>query len=102
MDRQVGHFRRYRKKDLTEKIRQAGLTPVGNARYADCLGFLATLLYKLTDKSGRINRKNLIFYDRYCFPLSRIGDLLFGKLFGKNVFIIAEKTCVSENNKVTR
>jgi SAM-dependent methyltransferase len=102
MDRQVGHFRRYRKKDLTEKVRQAGLIPVSSARYVDSLGFLAALLYKLTDKSGRIGRKNLIFYDRYCFPLSRIGDLLFGKLFGKNVFVIAERTCVSENNKVTR
>ncbi|MDR0757760.1 MAG: hypothetical protein LBF85_07940 [Tannerella sp.] len=70
--------------------------------YADCIGFLATLLYKLTDKSGRISRKKLLFYDRYCFPPSRIGDLLFGKLFGKNVFIIAGKTDVSKNNKVTR
>lgn len=100
MDRQVAHFRRYRKKDLTEKVRQAGLTPVGSARYADSLGFLAALLYRLTDKSGRIGRKNLIFYDRYCFPLSRIGDLLLGKLFGKNVFVIAERACVSENNQV--
>ncbi|MDR1602627.1 MAG: class I SAM-dependent methyltransferase [Tannerella sp.] len=99
MDRQVGHFRRYRKKELTGKIRQTGLVPAGSAHYADSLGFLAALIYKLTNKSGCISRKNLIFYDRYCFPLSRIGDLLFGKLFGKNVWIIAEKACVSENNK---
>jgi SAM-dependent methyltransferase len=91
MDREVGHFRRYRKKDLTEKIRQAGLSPAANARYADSLGFWAALLYKLINKSGRINRKNLLFYDRYCFPLSRIGDRLLDKLFGKNVFVIAEK-----------
>ncbi|MDR1102300.1 MAG: class I SAM-dependent methyltransferase [Tannerella sp.] len=91
MDQQVGHFRRYRKKELTAKIRQAGLVPAGKARYADCLGFLAAFIYKLADKSGNLNRNSLIFYDRYCFPLSKIGDLFFRKLFGKNVFIIAEK-----------
>jgi SAM-dependent methyltransferase len=96
MDHQVGHFRRYRRKDLTAKVRQAGLIPVNKARYADCLGFLVTLVYKFTDKSGSINRKSLIFYDRYCFPLSKIGDLFFRKLFGKNVFIVAEKSATDE------
>jgi SAM-dependent methyltransferase len=91
MDQKVGHFRRYRKKELIAKIRHAGLIPTSNVCYADCLGFLATLIYKYVNKSGYINRKSLIFYDRYCFPLSKIGDLFFRKLFGKNVCIIAEK-----------
>jgi SAM-dependent methyltransferase len=91
MDRQVGHFRRYRKKELIAKIRRAGLIPAYKVRYADCLGFFAALVYKLANKSGVVNRKSLIFYDRYCFPLSKIGDLFFGKLFGKNVFVIACK-----------
>jgi hypothetical protein len=59
-------------------------------------GFLASLLYKLIDKSGGINRNSLIFYDRFCFPLSRIGDMFFGKLFGKNVYVIAAKACVTQ------
>ena len=91
MDVKVGHFRRYRRKELTEKVLQAGFQPVGKVRYADCLGFFAAWLYKLTDKSGDIKRGGLIFYDRYCFPLSRMGDRIFGLLFGKNVFVIAKK-----------
>ncbi|OAV67579.1 bifunctional 3-demethylubiquinone-9 3-methyltransferase/ 2-octaprenyl-6-hydroxy phenol methylase [Bacteroidales bacterium Barb6] len=92
MDKKVGHFRRYRKKDLTEKIIHAGLVPVCNAKYADSLGFFVTLLYKLINKSdGDVNENSLIFYDRVLFPLSRLGDFFFNRLFGKNVFIIAEK-----------
>ncbi|OAV75576.1 bifunctional 3-demethylubiquinone-9 3-methyltransferase/ 2-octaprenyl-6-hydroxy phenol methylase [Bacteroidales bacterium Barb7] len=93
MDKKVGHFRRYRKKDLTEKIIHAGLVPVCNAKYADSLGFFVTLLYKLINKNdGNVNKSSLIFYDRVLFPLSRLGDFLFNRLFGKNVFIIAEKS----------
>jgi ubiquinone/menaquinone biosynthesis C-methylase UbiE len=91
MDTKVGHFRRYRRKELTEKVLQAGLQPEGKVRYADCLGFFAAWLYKLTDKSGDIKRSGLIFYDRFCFPLSRTGDRIFGLLFGKNVFVVAKK-----------
>lgn len=92
MDQKVGHFRRYRRKDLTRKILSAGLTPVYSARYADSLGFFATLVYKLLDKgNGDLNRKSLLFYDRVFFPVSRIGDFFFRKLFGKNVFILVEK-----------
>jgi cyclopropane fatty-acyl-phospholipid synthase-like methyltransferase len=91
MDRKVGHFRRYRKKQLITKIRQSGLIPVNDVQYIDCLGFFASLIYKLTNRNGDISRKSIIFYDRYCFPLSKIGDIIFRKLFGKNVFIVAEK-----------
>ncbi|MDR1593300.1 MAG: class I SAM-dependent methyltransferase [Prevotellaceae bacterium] len=97
MDYKVGHFRRYRKQELTTKILNAELIPAVKARYADCLGFMASLIYKLMDNNGDINRKSLIFYDRYCFPLSKIGDLFFRKLFGKNVFIIARKSSKTNN-----
>ena len=95
MDVKVGHVRRYRRRELIEKVMQAGLQPVGKVRYADSLGFFAAWLYKLTDKSGDIKRGGLIFYDRYCFPLSRTGDRIFGLLFGKNVFVVAKKVDIN-------
>ncbi|MDR1356678.1 MAG: class I SAM-dependent methyltransferase [Tannerellaceae bacterium] len=92
MDKKVGHFRRYRRRQLTKMILEAGLTPCGKAEYADSLGFLITLLYKLVNrKSGNIDEKSLVFYDRILFPLSKAGDLVFRKLFGKNTFIVSEK-----------
>ncbi|MDR2118035.1 MAG: class I SAM-dependent methyltransferase [Tannerellaceae bacterium] len=92
MDRKVGHYRRYRKKQLTEIIESAGLKPVSSARYADCIGFFVALLYKLINrKTGDIHEKSLMFYDRFLFPLSSAGDCFFHHFFGKNVFIVAEK-----------
>ncbi|MDR1557391.1 MAG: class I SAM-dependent methyltransferase [Tannerellaceae bacterium] len=92
MDKKVGHYRRYRKKQLMKIVESAGLKSVGRARYADCIGFFVTLLYKLINKkTGDVPEKSLIFYDRVLFPLSTVGDIFFHTLLGKNVFIVAEK-----------
>lgn len=89
MDRNVGHFRRYNRAELSKKVRESGFEIIKN-EYVDCAGFLASLLFKiLGNKSGTINRSALIFYDRYVFPLSRLGDKIFDRVFGKNVFIVA-------------
>ncbi len=91
MDRKVGHFRRYKKRDLIEKMHAAEFT-VTSACYIDSLGFFASLLFRLVgDSSGNVNRKALIFYDRLIFPLSRWCDSFCGPFFGKNVVVIAEK-----------
>jgi len=86
MDRLVGHVRRYRARELADKLRRAGFH-VTSTRYADSLGFLATLVYKWTDQSaGRINPRALMFYDRIIFPVSRLLDRLgLSLLLGKNV-----------------
>jgi len=92
MDSKVKHFRRYTRKLLTQKVTEAGFKIVKPAQYADSLGFFATLIYKLFgSKKGNINTKFLIFYDRFLFPISKICDIFFRKVFGKNVFIIVEK-----------
>lgn len=91
MDRNVGHFRRYTRSELSEKVRAAGFDIIKN-EYVDCAGFLASLLFKiLGNNSGTINRRALVAYDRYVFPLSRLGDIAFNKVFGKNVFLIARR-----------
>jgi SAM-dependent methyltransferase len=92
MDKKVGHYRRYRKKQLTKMMAGAGLTPLYKARYADSIGFFVSLLYKLINrKSGSIDEKSLVLYDTILFPLSVLGDTIFHSLLGKNVFILAEK-----------
>lgn len=91
MDKNVGHFRRYTRAELSEKVRTAGFDIIKN-EYVDCVGFLASLVYKvLGNNSGTINREALIVYDRYLFPLSRLGDTIFNRIFGKNVFLIAKR-----------
>ena len=91
MDKKVGHWRRYRLKELEEKVQSAGFV-IEKSAYADCLGFIASLLYKyLGSPKGDINEQSLIIYDRIVFPLSSMLDRVFGKWFGKNVYIMARK-----------
>ena len=91
MDRKVGHVRRYTRGELQRKLERAGLR-VTRSRYADSIGFAATLVYKLADKGqGDINPRMLKLYDRAVFPLSALLDILLGRLLGKNAYAVAVK-----------
>jgi hypothetical protein len=89
MDVRVGHLRRYRRRDLCLRLRSAGFA-VERARYADCLGFFAALLYRLCgNREGQLNRDALRMYDRLAFPLSRGLDQVVGHVLGKNIWVSA-------------
>lgn len=91
MDRKVGHFRRYTKSSLVQVATGAGFT-VAKCRYADSLGFPATLIYKWFGRdNGELSKAPLILYDRIAFPLSRLLDVLCGFLLGKNVYAVLVK-----------
>lgn len=91
MDQKVGHVRRYRVARLKSVLTNAGFT-VSKARYADSIGFFATLFYKaFGNNDGSLNMKGLILYDRVVFPISRVADFIFHPFFGKNVFALARK-----------
>ena len=92
MDAKVGHYRRYTKKELLEKVSQAGFG-IRDCYYNDCLGVLAwgsLKLFGYKGKSGIGSKKSLIIYDRVVYPISMLLDFLFMKrLMGKNLFLIA-------------
>ena len=91
MDKKVGHVRRYGRAELMDKVKEAGFQVI-DSRYADSLGFLASLVYKWHgDDSGDINRGALKAYDRFVFPLSRAIDVLTSSFFGKNLSLVAKK-----------
>ena len=91
MDEKVGHHRRYTRSSLEAVVNDAGFK-VLRTRYADSLGFLATILYKITGgTAGDINVRALIAYDRLIFPLSCMVDRLLGLFIGKNVLLVAVK-----------
>lgn len=91
MDKRVGHFRRYRRRPLSNLVRETGLH-VEYSAYADSLGFLASLIYRYVgDQSGTISGAQVRTYDRFVFPVSRALDRLFGKAFGKNAYLVAIK-----------
>ena len=91
MDKYVGHFRRYNRTNLSEKVRMAGFKVI-QSEYVDCAGYIATLLFKVFGNDrGTINQRGLVAFDRYVFPLSRLGDRVFSGLFGKNVLLTAKR-----------
>ena len=92
MDKKVGHYRRYTKQELKSKVEKAGFK-VKVCQYKDIVGFWGSMVYKFCGpKDGSINLKSLMFYDKIIMPLSIwLDKLTGGKLFGKNLWLVAEK-----------
>jgi SAM-dependent methyltransferase len=95
LDRKVGHFRRYKKKELISKVREAGFR-VEQCFYSDSIGVLASfalIVLGFRNKSGLGSKKSMIFYDRAIYPISKTLDrFMFKYVIGKNLFLFAVKT----------
>lgn len=91
MDDRVGHVRRYRRRELVERVRAAGLT-IDASAYADCLGFGAALAWRVVGtRDGLITPASVRHYDRFLFPASRALDAVTGRRVGKNVYVTAHR-----------
>jgi hypothetical protein len=92
LDRHVGHFRRYEKKELVHKVKMAGFE-IEKCFYNDCLGVLASLSLRLLgykSRTGLGSKKSLLIYDKFIYPVSMILDkLVFKHVIGKNLFLFA-------------
>lgn len=92
MDRLVGHLRRYKAADLREYSVHAGLR-VTTCRYCDPMGFFASLLYRAVgDDSGVISSRSVRLYDRTAFKLGTFLEPFTGRLFGKNLLVVATRS----------
>lgn len=93
-DFSIGHYRRYKKKDLIEKLLKANFK-IEECYYVDSLGFFAWLLVKLKRSSneGQLSsEKSLKIYDKILYPISSFFDSIgLRYLFGKNLLVIAKK-----------
>ena len=88
-DKQIGHFRRYNRTSL-QGIVPASLR-VEEIKYLDSVGYFASLANKAFLKQSLPTAKQVLFWDRYIIPLSRIMDRLTGFRFGKSLLMIAKK-----------
>lgn len=90
-DKVVGHYRRYRKNELIEMFKEAGLC-IEKARYVDGLGFFVSLLYKwVNNGEGNLSKNILVFYDHFLFPVRRFFDYFSFKVLGKNVYVVGKR-----------
>ena len=91
LDDQVCHRRRYTKTSLRRLVERAGFS-IEKLRYADSLGFVVTLVFRLSRrKFEALTPASIGLYDRWIFPPSRVLDLLFNRWFGKNVYVLCRK-----------
>jgi SAM-dependent methyltransferase len=90
LDDKVCHYRRYTKNTLRMLVRPK--FSIEKLQYADSLGFIAALTFRLLRKeSASLTAQSIAWYDKWIFPPSRLLDVLFHRFFGKNVFVICKK-----------
>lgn len=93
MDAQVGHYRRYKRKELIEKVQESGFM-VEKCYWNDCIGVAAMFSLKILGYKGKLgmgSKKSFIVYDKFVYPISKILDKLFlKKVVGKNLFLFAK------------
>ena len=94
MDRSLGHYRRYGRKELLAKLEASGFQ-TQRCHYADSLGFFAWGLMKLRGQSSGKEAgggKLLSVYDRFVYPVSRVMDGVgMSHVIGKNIFALARR-----------
>lgn len=92
VDASIGHYRRYTKRELKQKLISAGFS-LERLAYSDCVGFFAWLTTKLGGSDRKLaSEESLVFYDKYLFPISKMLDAFGLKhFFGKNLLAIARK-----------
>jgi SAM-dependent methyltransferase len=91
LDEKLCHYRRYTKKTLRRLVEQEGFV-VEHARYADCLGFIAVLIFRALNRSASaVTASSIALYDHWLFAPSRVLDRLFDRWFGKNVYVRCRK-----------
>ena len=90
LDDKVCHYRRYTKKTLRMLVRPR--FSIEKLQYADSLGFIAALTFRLLRRdSATLTAESIAWYDKWIFPPSRVLDVLFHRFLGKNVFVICRK-----------
>jgi len=88
-DYQVGHFRRYSKRQLNSMM-PSGMQPV-SALYMDSLGFFASLSNRYLLKQDQPRKSQIEFWDNILIPISRILDIVCRYSVGKSVLAIWRK-----------
>jgi ubiquinone/menaquinone biosynthesis C-methylase UbiE len=88
-DKAIGHHRRYNKK-MFRKITPVELQPV-NSIYYDSVGYFAALMNKLLLRKKYPTQKQVLFWDNWMVPVSKITDKLFFHSFGKSIIGVWKK-----------
>ena len=90
IDRLVGHYRRYSKKDIETKLVNAGFY-VKSISYMNCIGPFGWFLNNRILKKQEESLSQVIFYDRFVVPWLRKVEQIFIPPFGLSLVVVGEK-----------
>ena len=90
MDDDVNHQRRYSKKDLHSKLKSSNFE-ILDSRYVDFIGWFTLITFKIFRIKPKFNKKLIIFYDKFFFKFLKYLDIIFKKVIGKNILVVARK-----------
>jgi hypothetical protein len=88
-DKQIGHFRRYTKKDLSSLVRNIGFTLV-KAQYFDLAGIIPWYINFVLLRHS-IGSASVSLYDKLMVPTMRLIESVVPLPIGKNVLLIGKK-----------
>ena len=88
-DMAVGHHRRYSKGSL-EAIRPKNMLPVAKL-YLDSFGLFASLGNKLILRQASPNKSQIMFWDSFLVPVSKVLDRILLYSIGKSVLVVWRK-----------
>ncbi len=89
-DKSIGHRRRYTKATL-RKLKPTGFTEQ-KLTYLDSLGILLSLGNVIALRQSMPTRAQILAWDRFCIPISKIADpVLFGAV-GKSILAVWHKS----------
>ncbi len=89
MDRTYGHFRRYTKADLAEKMMRNGMA-LDRCEYMNISGIFGWWLNGLVLKRKRIPRSQMLFYDKI-FNYVVTFEKFLPKLIGLSIFTVGHR-----------
>lgn len=89
MDRQIGHFRRYTKKNLIKLVQNSGFSII-KAKYFDVAGIIPWYINFVLLKN-QMSSRSVSLYDKAVVPIMRIVENTVTPPIGKNLLVIAKK-----------
>jgi len=94
MDVLAGHYRRYNGKALGRKLIAAGFELV-SSQFLNPLGgvgwWLNAKLLRPKDLSDQLINRQILWFDRFVLPISRLLDPLTGRFFGQSLWVVAAR-----------
>jgi len=89
-DKMVGHYRRYYKEQLIEKVEISGFK-IKKVKYFDFIGIIPWWICFCLLKMTKLNTKQSKSYDKYAVPVIKFFEKIVSPVIGKNLILIAEK-----------